>query len=280
MGSHTPAHPGADQVTDQERRLSVCREAAALAAEYLESALWEDHEVTAKGTYDLSLTADAEAGDLIRQRLVREFPGEFILEEDGEPDPFTAQWVWIVDPLDGTVNYHHRLPWFCVSIACYHRTEKSDHPLWRHGRPVASVVRAPLLRQEFWSAAGQGAWCGNRRLAVSAEGLSRGLLSHSRGSQADDQAWVHDFMVEIGPVARKTRSHGAAALDLAYVAQGSLVGHVQRSLQPWDVAAGAQLVLEAGGAFRADPAALGGHHVLAAGPGAYPQLDEALNKVR
>ncbi len=144
-----------------EARLAVVRQAAAAASEYLKQALWDDHEVTAKGAYDLSLTADTEAGRRIAAVIQNRFPGELILEEDGPADPMTGEWVWIVDPLDGTVNYHHRLPWFCVSVACYHRTESSDHPLWRHGRPLASAVVAPVWGQEFWALAGGGAWSGD-----------------------------------------------------------------------------------------------------------------------
>jgi fructose-1,6-bisphosphatase/inositol monophosphatase family enzyme len=253
-------------------RLEVARQAAQAASDYLADALWDEHRVTPKGTYDLSLNADAEAGQRIARVIQTRYPGDFVLEEDGPPDPGTSEWVWIVDPLDGTVNYYHRLPWFCVSIACYHRTEASDHPLWCYGRPVASVVRAPALGQEFWSVAGGGAWSGSRRLAVASEGLSHGLLSFSRGSRPEDQAFMRDLMVRLGPAARKTRSHGAAALDLAFVAQGSLAGHLQRSLCPWDVAAGVQLVVEAGGQVTLDPAREGTHHVLAGGPGVWDQL--------
>lgn len=260
---------------ESQRRLAGARRAAALAGGYLAASLWETHEAVAKGTYDLHLTADTEAGKRIAGFLEKEFPGEFVLEEDGPPDPGTSEFVWIVDPLDGTVNYHHRLPWFCVSVACYHRTEASDHPLWRHGRPVASVVLAPLLSQEFWALAGEGAWSGSRRLRVSSEGLGQGILSHSRGSRTEDQAWVRRFMDQVGPSARKTRSHGAAALDLAYVAQGSLVAHVQRSLWSWDVAAGAHLILEAGGSFQADLGPGGALHAVGAGPGVEEALKEA-----
>jgi len=256
---------------DAETRLAVARQAAGRAAEYLKQALWDDHEVTPKGAYDLSLTADAEAGRIIAAVITDRFPGEFILEEDGPADPLTGEWVWIVDPLDGTVNYHHRLPWFCVSVACYHRTEASDHPLWRHGRPVASTVVAPVLGQEFWALAGEGAWSGSRRLAVTTEGLGKGVLSFSRGSRSEDQEFMGLLMHRLGASARKTRSHGAAALDLAFVAQGSLAGHLQRSLQPWDIAAGAHLVLEAGGMIDVTPAP-GGHHVVAGGPAVWDTL--------
>jgi fructose-1,6-bisphosphatase/inositol monophosphatase family enzyme len=261
-------------LSDAERRLSGARRAAAAAAEYLVRAFWDDHVVTAKGTYDLHLSADTKAGQAIGKFLGREFPGEFLLEEDGPPDPGTSEWVWIVDPLDGTVNYKHHLPWYCVSVACYHRTEASDHPLWRHGRPVASVVLAPHLNQEFWALAAEGAWEGGRRLAVSTGGLGSGILSVSRGSKAADQRWVRDFLGQVGPEAQKTRNQGAAALDLAYVAQGSLGAHVQRSIQSWDIAAGAHLVLEAGGRFFSEPDPEGGQHVVAGGPGAFARVKE------
>ena len=252
--------------------LAKVRRAAHTASDYLAAALWDEHEVTFKGTYDLSLTADREAGERIAHVIRQSFPNDFLLEEDGPDDPMTAEWVWIVDPLDGTVNYHHRLPWFCVSVACYHRTDASDHPLWRHGRPVASAVVAPALNQEFWALAGEGSWSGNRRLAVTEEKLDRGVLSFSRGSRIEDQEFMKSLMNRIGPAARKTRSHGAAALDLEFVAQGSLAGHLQLSIRPWDVAAGAQLVLEAGGLIAVDPGMDGSHHVLASGPGVWTEL--------
>ena len=129
---------------EPRRRLDAARHAALLAAEYLAESLWDDQQVTPTGSYDRSLTADTEAGLRISHYLGDLFPADFILEEDGPPDPGTSPWVWIVDPLDGTVNYHHKLPWFCVSVACYHRNDVSPHPLWRYGTPVASVVRAPL----------------------------------------------------------------------------------------------------------------------------------------
>lgn len=257
-----------------ESRLTTVLEAARAASDYLRSALWVDHAVTAKGAYDLALAADTEAGKRILAVIEARFPGEFVLEEDGASDPGDGEWLWIVDPLDGTVNYHHRLPWFCVSVACYHRTESSDHPLWRLGRPVASAVLAPALGLEFWALEGRGAWSGTRRLRVSPEGLGSSLLSYSRGSRDEDQEFMRTFLDRWGPAARKTRSHGAAALDLAHVAQGSLGGHVQRSLSPWDVAAGAHLVLEAGGVFHASPGPGETHHVLAAGP----RIAEVLEK--
>ena len=123
-----------DERIDLEHRLVVARRAAAAAASYLKDALWEPHEVKHKGVYDLSLTADVHAGSLIRALLEEEFPGESVLEEDAEAPPVGGK-VWIVDPLDGTVNYHHRLPWFCVSIACWQAAVPSDHPLWKWGRP-------------------------------------------------------------------------------------------------------------------------------------------------
>ena len=261
---------------EAQRRLSAARRAANRAGEYLRTSQWDAHEVTLKGVHDLHLDADTEAGQRIAALLATEFPGEFLLEEDGPPDPGTSEWVWVIDPLDGTVNYFHRLPWYCVSIACYHRTEASVHPLWRHGRPVASVVLAPALGLEFWAMEGHGAWSDGRRLRVSAEALSHGILSHSRGSRPDDQAFMRERMALIGSEARKTRSHGAAALDLALVAQGSLVAHVQRSLQAWDVAAGVHLVLEAGGSYWAEEGE-GGQHTLVGGPGVFPRLKEVFS---
>lgn len=253
-----------------ELRLETARNAARRAGELLGSTLWAEQTVRTKGRYDLALNSDSEAGELIEALIEKHFPGEAVLSEEriDVPEVKEGDFVWIIDPLDGTVNYHHKLPWFCVSIACFQLSTDQLLPPW--GSPLVSTVYAPLLHQEFYASRDRGAWMENRhevprRLRVTDADLSQGILSYSRGSRPEDQEFIRSFQTRIGEKARKTRSHGAAALDLAFVAQGSLCAHVQRNLQAWDIAAGIQLIQEAGGQVHLTPFP-GGYHVTAAAP--------------
>lgn len=239
-----------------DKRLLTARQAARLAGDFLAQNLWNENQSKSKGQYDLSLAVDVQAGELIEKSIRENYPMDLLVSEENEQNPVTAagQPVWIVDPLDGTVNFFHRLPWFCVSIACYDGAAGEDSLLPPWGNPLASVVLAPLLHLEFFAVRGGGAWCLDnsgrqpfRQLEIHSGPITEGILSFSRGSRFEDQLHMRNFLQRLGSRARKIRSHGAAALDLAFVAQGSLMAHVQRNLQAWDIAAGMQIVHEAGG---------------------------------
>ena len=149
--------------------------------------------------------------------------------------------MWIVDPLDGTVNFVQGIPIFAVSIG-----------LVDDGEPVLGVVHLPALGQTFWGAPGSGVFEGDRPVAVSATPvLSEAILatgfSYRRNEVADDNtANLQRMVLEV----RGIRRMGAAAVDLAYVASGRLDGFWELHLSPWDVAGGAALVRAAGGASR------------------------------
>jgi myo-inositol-1(or 4)-monophosphatase len=146
--------------------------------------------------------------------------------------------VWIVDPLDGTTNYVHGQPPFAVSVACS-----------RDGVLELGMVYAPYLREMFWGATGCGAFLNERRLKVShRDDLDAALLA--TGFAYDIRTHPHDNLREWAHLAKRSRGlrrGGAASLDLAYVAAGRLDGYWEFRLKPWDLAAGAVLVREAGG---------------------------------
>lgn len=199
----------------------------------------ENLQVSRKGPADFVTAADLKAEKTIFEELSKARPGYgFLMEERGAVEGSDKTHRWIVDPLDGTTNLMHGLPHFAVSIACE-----------REGVLVAGVVYNVVRDELFWAEKGQGAYMNDKRLRVGAradmrDGLfATGAPFHGKGD--------HDaFLAELGRVIERSagvRRYGAASLDLAYVAAGRFDGFWERGLSPWDVAAGAVLVREAGG---------------------------------
>lgn len=191
---------------------------------------------------DIVTEADQDVEDLIRTRLAAERPGDgFLGEESGTADSSTGV-TWVVDPIDGTVNYAYGIPAYSVSIAAVQGS--ADPDTWVG---LAGAVYAPVLSEMFTASRGGGAWLGAQRLAVAATTPAGALLGTGFGydpsTHDGDLATVRKVM----PLARDLRRMGSAAIDLAYVAAGRLDGYFERGLKPWDFAAGALLVAEAGG---------------------------------
>ncbi len=189
--------------------------------------------------HNLVTLADTEAETLIVERLSKKYPAHAILtEEAGAQGARGAGARWIVDPLDGTINFVHEIACFSVSIA-----------LERDGEVVAGVVHAPLLRETFVASKGGGAWSGRERIRVSETGdLRDALLATGFPYDRTQARW--DNRANFNRLAhsgRGIRRLGSAALDLAYVAAGRFDAFWELKLKPWDVAAGALLVREAGG---------------------------------
>ncbi|WP_435742912.1 inositol monophosphatase family protein [Microbacterium sp. PMB16] len=191
---------------------------------------------------DIVTDADREVEALIRARIAEVRPDDGFLGEESEADVGVSGITWVVDPIDGTVNYAYGMPAYNVSIAAVRGTP--DPQSWE---ALAGVVHAPALGEIFTAAQGHGAWSGETRLAVTTDTPAGALLATGFGydpsTHDGDLATVRRVM----PMARDLRRSGSAALDLAYVAAGRLDGYYERGLKPWDFAAGALLVEEAGG---------------------------------
>jgi myo-inositol-1(or 4)-monophosphatase len=199
----------------------------------------EQLQVSLKGPGDFVSTADTKADKVLRQELSRARPDyAFLTEESGEIAGSDHEHRWIVDPLDGTTNFLHGLPHFCISIA-----------LERAGEVVAGVVLDPVKDETFWAEKGIGAYLNDRRLRVSSRRqLANALIGTGTpfGQRADRPRYMRQLDAVMANVA-DVRRLGAAALDLAYVAAGRYDGFWEYGLHPWDVAAGLLLVREAGG---------------------------------
>ncbi len=199
----------------------------------------EQLQVSVKGPGDFVSTADTKAERVLRQELSRARPDYgFLMEESGASEGSDSEHRWIVDPLDGTTNFLHGLPHFCISIA-----------LERAGEIVAAVILDPVKDETFWAEKGIGAYLNDRRLRVSSRRqMTNALIATGTpfGQRADRPRYLRQFDAIMANVA-DVRRLGAAALDLAYVAAGRYDGFWEYGLQPWDVAAGWLLVREAGG---------------------------------
>lgn len=202
----------------------------------------ENLQVSKKGPSDFVSAADRKAEDVLFTELSRVRPGYgFLMEERGAVEGSDKTHRWIVDPLDGTLNFLHGMPHYAISIG-----------LERDGEMVAGVVY-DLSRAEIFSAErGRGAFLNDRRLRVAARTkieeavIATGIPYHGKGG--------HDvFVKELAAISDKVagvRRFGSAALDMAWVAAGRFDAFWERGLQPWDIAAGIVLVREAGGFVR------------------------------
>lgn len=194
--------------------------------------------LTYKGAIDLTTDADRASEELIVEHIRRYFAGHTIIAEEGSGVDSASPYSWLIDPLDGTTNYAHGVPYFSVSIALLYQ-----------GQLEIGVVYAPVLGELFAAQRGQGAYCNGRRIGVSARSTLIESIC-STGFPYDRARRPDNNLAEFGRVllrAREVRRVGSAAIDLSYVAAGRYDCHWERDLKPWDSAAGALLVLEAGG---------------------------------
>jgi len=214
--------------------------AARLAGESLRSDLARPElvEVREKSPSDFVSSADLRSQAIIRASLTEAYPTHGLLLEEGDGRGTANAPRFVVDPLDGTTNFLHGIPHFAVSIA-----------LEANAEIVAGVVLDVMKGELFYAEKGQGAWLGEQRLSVSRErDLSRSIIGtgiphHGRGDHPRYLAALAEVMRDVAGI----RRIGAAALDLAYVAAGRFEAFFEIGLAPWDVAAGALLVREAGG---------------------------------
>ena len=191
---------------------------------------------------DIVTEADREVEALIRARLRAARADDGFLGEESGAEVGSSGITWVVDPIDGTVNYAYGIPAYNVSIAAVRG--EPDPATWE---ALAGAVNAPALGETFTAARGHGAWVNGSRLAVTAATPAGALLATGFGYDPATHEGDIATVARVMPMARDIRRMGAAALDLAFVAAGRLDGYFERGLRPWDFAAGALLVEEAGG---------------------------------
>jgi len=225
-------------MSDMVKYLEVARQAALKAGQYLLKGLTEKKTIDFKGQVDLVTAYDRKSELMIFEEFNRAFPEHGFMAEEDISKSGRSDYCWIVDPLDGTTNFAHGLPIFCVSIA-----------LARGQDIVIGVVFDPTRQEMFTACKGEGARLNDRRIMVSeTEELDKSLLATGfpydvRTSPRNNLDHFSNFAVR----AQAVRRCGSAALDLCYVACGRFDGFWEMKLKPWDLAAGALMVKEAGG---------------------------------
>jgi len=232
--------------------------------------------VSAKGPKDFVSEVDRAAEAAIVETLLTTYPDHAILAEEGtaKGENANADHLWIIDPLDGTTNFLHGFPQYCVSIALAHRGVVSQ-----------GVIYDPVRNDLFTASRGRGAYLNDRRIRVSKRQHLRDCLIGT-GFPFRDGSYLETYLAMMRRMIQNTagiRRPGAAALDLAYVAAGFYDGFWEVGLNPWDVAAGSLLVIEAGGLVGdlvGDGNYLYSGQVIAANPRIFAQIVKELGPFR
>ncbi len=234
-----------------ETSMEIAREAGALLAHYFERRV----RVELKGEFDVVTEADRASEKLIVERLRTHFPAHGIVAEEGGGHESPSEYRWFVDPLDGTTNFAHGFPFWCVTLAVARGPEL-----------IAGCIFDPLRNEMYTAERGSGAYVNHRRIRVSQVAkiedalVATGFPSRKRHLNVN----VH-FYYQMAMWSHGVRRAGSAALDLAYTAAGRLDAFWEFGLNPWDMAAGALLVEEAGGTvsdMHGGPMEIGGPHLL------------------
>ena len=212
--------------------------AATEAGRYLKDRAGDKLTIEKKGDINLVTDVDRESEAIIRKIIAARYPEHRFTAEEGTEHGGNSPYIWFVDPLDGTTNYAHGFPFYCVSIS-----------LVKEDEIIAGCIYHPVLEECFTAERGAGAFLNGKKISVSKEEnlgdafLATGFPYDIRESKATNLREFAEFAVR----ARAIRRAGSAALDLAYVACGRFDGYWEMKLNPWDIAAGILLVEEAGG---------------------------------
>lgn len=254
--------------------LTIAIKAAREAGLFLKESVGNVRSIEIKKGEERNLVSEIDKASeaMIIGALKSRFPSHAILAEESGAADTTAEYRWVIDPLDGTTNFLHGLPIFCVTIGLEFR-----------GEIVAGVVYDPNRDELFTAEQGSGAFLNGQRLAVtSTDELIRSLLVTGFPYDiADNPHHAVERFVAFLMAARGVRRLGSAALDLCYVAAGRFDGFWEVSLHPWDMAAGKLLVSEAGGRtsdFSGKPLSIYRHHILATNGRIHDAMLEVLER--
>ncbi len=200
-----------------------------------------DKNVRYKGTVDLVTEYDVAVEKRLTESLKKAFPDFTVVGEESTKEITHPKKAIYVDPIDGTTNFIHGLPFCAISVG-----------MWEDGKPLAGVVYNPVLDECFSAELGCGAFLNGQKISVSKQtDFQQSLIAtgfpYTKVQKGKDYEWVLNTMAKMLPVTRDIRRLGAASIDLCYVACGKFEAYYECNLKPWDVAAGILIVQEAGG---------------------------------
>lgn len=227
-------------------------------------------ETKSSGT-DMVSEMDKGAETLLVEGIVRAFPDDAILGEEGTDRDGTSGWRWVIDPLDGTTNYLYGHPFWSVSVGVEYR-----------GLPAVGVVDIPAIGETFCASTGLGTTRNGAMVTTSDVTVNAmALVATGFGYARQRRDWQGRIVSAVVPQIRDLRRGGSAAVDLAFLACGRVDAYYERGLNSWDVSAGTVLVREAGGiitdlAGTGEPTAV---FMVAAGPGLYPHMRQLLDNI-
>lgn len=230
-----------------EFAIKIAKEAGELTIKEAEKGF----KISKKGPRDLVTNADKASEKLIKSAIKKAFPDHGILAEESENDLkeiAKKDFIWIIDPIDGTTNYAHGIPNYSISIAVFATTysESSKNFEYKGGELIAGVVHAPRLNETFYAAKDQGAFLNGKKIQVSTTKTLQDSVV-ATGFPYENKEEALPYFEKIVSRAQGIRRFGSAALDLCYLAAGRFDAFWELGLQPWDIAAGALIVQEAGG---------------------------------
>jgi myo-inositol-1(or 4)-monophosphatase len=261
----------------------VAVDAARRAGEILQAHAGRHLKVSQTTRHDLKLEVDRLCEEAILEAITASFPEHSVLAEESGAAPAAGNYQWIIDPLDGTVNYYFGLPYFCTSIACYAVPEKtpSDRSIDSLGRPVVGVVYAPPTDDLFIGRAGCGALLnGSPIRAAGVAELGESIISMGFGKTDELGLEMANRSTVLADKVRKLRCLGAAAYDISNVACGRLSGFFEKGLRTWDIAAAAIILNEAGGLLESEEIAPTRWQIVATAPGIHDELKSVLDRER
>jgi myo-inositol-1(or 4)-monophosphatase len=214
---------------------TIARDAGALALRYFQS--FDTLTIESKSQQDFVSEADKNVESLVRAAIAAAFPDDAVVGEEDEPTPGTSGFTWVIDPIDGTTNFIHGIPQWCVAIA-----------IVQNAQTLVGVVHDAVHGECNHAMRGHGAFCNNRTLQVlQGRSLTKGSLGVGFSGRTQDSGAIITLMDDLTKIGGVFWRNGSGALSLAYVAQGKLLGYVEEHMNAWDCLAGQLLIAEAGG---------------------------------
>ncbi len=211
------------------------------AGEILCKGFYSIKDITHKDTKDLVTQYDVAVEEFLKQSLSTKFPEFEIIAEESQAHSKKLFNTFVIDPIDGTTNFVHKVPFCAISIGIY-----------KDGKPFGGVVYNPILNECYEAEIGKGAFMNKQKISVSMQdNFKRSLIAtgfpYSNDKSTEDLDWVMKSMRSVLPMCQDIRRLGSASLDLCMVASGVFEGYYEMNLRPWDVSAGIIILEEAGG---------------------------------